>query len=60
MEHLCPHTDIRRPPAELQGQATYSDGVVDPTRSYNYGGYGFFDQANTNEIARASSVQPLP
>jgi hypothetical protein len=38
----------------VQGQATYSDGVVDPTRSYNYGGYGFFDQANTNEIARVS------
>jgi len=38
-------------------QATYTDGVVDPTRSYNYGGMGVFAPTNANERL-AASVSP--
>jgi uncharacterized protein (PEP-CTERM system associated) len=38
----------------IGAQATYSDGVVDPTRSYNYGGMGVFDPTNSNERLTAS------
>lgn len=41
----------------IRGQATYSDGVVDPNRSFNYGGVGLFDPTNQNERL-AASISP--
>jgi uncharacterized protein (PEP-CTERM system associated) len=41
----------------IGGQATYSNGVVDPTQSFNYGGMGVFDPTNSNERL-AASVSP--
>jgi len=38
----------------VSGQASYSDAVVDPSRSYNYGSSGLFDQNNLQERATAS------
>ena len=38
----------------IGAQATYSDGVIDPTRSFNYGGMGLFDPTNSNERLTAS------
>jgi hypothetical protein len=38
----------------IQGQATYSDAIIDPSRSYNYGGSGLFDPNNLSEVATAS------
>jgi len=37
----------------IRGQASYSDTVVDPARSYNYGGTGLFDRTNLVETATA-------
>ena len=42
----------------IQGQATYSDGILDPTRGYNYGGVGLFGGSNRTEVATAS-VTPV-
>jgi hypothetical protein len=41
----------------IHGRASYSDTVLDPTRSYNYGGSGLFDQNNLTETA-AASISP--
>ena len=38
----------------VRAQGTYNDGVIDPTRSYNYGGMGVFDPTNSNEVLTAS------
>lgn len=38
----------------IGGHATYSDGVIDPTRSFNYGGMGLFDHTNSSERLTAS------
>lgn len=38
----------------VRGQATYSDGVIDPTQSFNYGGVGLFAPTNSNERLTAS------
>ncbi len=38
----------------MGGTATYSDAVIDPTQSYNYGGNGIFEQNNLAERATAS------
>ena len=38
----------------IHGQATYTDAIIDPSRSYNYGGSGLFDQNNLSEVATAS------
>ena len=38
----------------IGGQATYTDAVVDPTVSYNYGNSGLFGPSNLTERATAS------
>jgi hypothetical protein len=42
----------------LQGQASYSDGVIDPRAGLNYGGLGIFGPSNLQEMA-AASVSPV-
>ena len=42
----------------LEGQATYTDGILDPSRGYNYGGTGLFGGSNRTERATAS-VSPV-
>jgi len=41
----------------IRGQASYSDTIIDPARSYNYGGTGLFDRTNLVETATAM-VEP--
>lgn len=42
----------------IEGQATYTDDILDPLRGYNYGGMGLFGGVNRTEVATAS-VSPI-
>jgi hypothetical protein len=43
---------------KIQGQAMYTDGILDPTRGYNYGGVGLFGGSNITQRASAS-ISPV-
>jgi hypothetical protein len=42
----------------LRGDASYTDGIVDPRAGLNYGGLGIFGSSNLNEVATAS-ISPV-